>query len=96
MFGTVLTVAYSALVFFVLWRAASVPLLSRLPRKAFVGAGVALLSIFLLGRFVGHDGTGPVATAGLDVSRLDRAIRRGARHGLRGRVSQVGAIAARS
>jgi len=64
MFGTILTVAYTALLAYVLWRAASVPLLARrLSRKGFVGLGSILWAVFFLARTIGHDAAGPVAAA---------------------------------
>jgi hypothetical protein len=62
MFGTVLTVAYTALLAYVLWRATSIPLFSRRSsRKWFTVLGAGLWVTFVLGRFIGHDGTGPLA-----------------------------------
>jgi predicted MPP superfamily phosphohydrolase len=64
MFGSVLTVAYTALLVYVLWRAASVPLLARrLSRKGFVGLGTLLWAVFFLAMVVGHRGSGPAAKA---------------------------------
>lgn len=63
MFGTVLTAAYTAFLAYIVWRAGSVPLLAvRLSRKRLVAIGFALWIVFFLGRTVGHDGTGIVAT----------------------------------
>ena len=63
MFGTGLTVAYTALLGYILWRASSVPLLDRhLSRKGFVAIGVVLWVVFFLGRVFGHDGTGIIAS----------------------------------
>jgi predicted MPP superfamily phosphohydrolase len=62
MFGTVLTTAYTVMLAYVLWRAGSVPVLARrFSRKQALLVGAALWVLFFLGRFVGHDGTGPVA-----------------------------------
>jgi len=62
MFGTVLTVAYTALLAYVLWRATSVPSFSRRSsRKWFAVLGGGLWVTFVIGRFIGHDGTGPLA-----------------------------------
>lgn len=62
MFGAVLTVAYTVLLVYVLWRTTSVPLLARrLSRKDFVGLGSVLWAVFFLARIIGHDRTGPVA-----------------------------------
>jgi len=47
---------------YVFWRADSVPFLKRnISRKLLIGAGIVLWSVFFLGRFVGHGGTGPLA-----------------------------------
>ncbi|MDF1562283.1 MAG: metallophosphoesterase [Deltaproteobacteria bacterium] len=61
MFGTLLTVAFLLLLGHVLWRAASLPWLARLRRRHFWIAGGGLTLIFVLGRFVGHDGEGALA-----------------------------------
>jgi predicted MPP superfamily phosphohydrolase len=64
MFGTAFTIAFSALLAYVLWRAASVPALSRrLSRRGFVLLGAGLAAVFFLGRALGHDGTGRAAAA---------------------------------
>jgi predicted MPP superfamily phosphohydrolase len=62
MFGTVLIVAYSIMLIYVSWRAASVPLLERhVPRKCLVGAGFVLWVLFYLARTWAHHGSGPLA-----------------------------------
>ena len=62
MFGTGLTVAYTAFLGYILWRVASVPRLARLiSRKGLVAIGVVLWVVFFFGRVFGHDGTGIVA-----------------------------------
>lgn len=62
MFGTALIVAYSIMLIYVSWRAASVPLLDRhVSRKGFVAAGFVLWVVFYLARAWAHHGTGPVA-----------------------------------
>ena len=62
MFGTALIVAYSIMLIYVSWRAASVPLLDRhVSRKAFVGAGFVLWVVFYLARAWAHHGTGLLA-----------------------------------
>jgi predicted MPP superfamily phosphohydrolase len=64
MFGSVLTVAYTALLVYVLWRAASVPMLARrLSRKGWVGLGTLLGTLFFLAVVVGHRGSGASARA---------------------------------
>lgn len=63
MFSTGLTVAYTALLGYVLLRAGSVPRLARIiSRKGLVAIGVVLWVVFFLGRVFGHDGTGIVAS----------------------------------
>jgi predicted MPP superfamily phosphohydrolase len=63
-FRSALIAAYSIILLYVLWRAASARLLDRrVPRKSLVGAGLVLWGVFALGRVWGHHGTGPVATA---------------------------------
>jgi predicted MPP superfamily phosphohydrolase len=62
MFGIVLTITYTGLLVYVLWRAASVPVLARrVSRKGAAVLGAVLWTLFVLGRYFGHDGTGPVA-----------------------------------
>ncbi len=62
MFGTALIVAYSIMLLYVSWRAASVPVLERrVSRKCFVGAGFVLWVVFYLARTWAHHGTGPLA-----------------------------------
>ena len=64
MFGTVLTVTYTVMLSYVVWRAATVPLLSQyLPRLGFVGLGVLMWILFYLGRHFGHGGKGALAGA---------------------------------
>jgi predicted MPP superfamily phosphohydrolase len=63
MFGATLIAAFSIVLLYVLWRAASArPLAQRVPRKWFVGAGFVLWGLFAVGRVWGHRGTGPMAT----------------------------------
>jgi predicted MPP superfamily phosphohydrolase len=64
MFGAILTVTFLALLAYVLWRAASVPLLSRhLSRRGFVLLGAGFVTVFFLARTVGHGGTGRASAA---------------------------------
>jgi predicted MPP superfamily phosphohydrolase len=64
MFGTGLIVAYSIMLVYVSWRAASVPLIDRhVSRKCFVGAGFVLWVVFYLARTWAHHGSGPLAKA---------------------------------
>lgn len=63
MFGTVLTAAYTVMLGYIVWRASSVPLFAgRRSRKRLVVVGIVLWSAFFLGRTVGHDGAGLLAT----------------------------------
>jgi len=64
MFGIGLIAAYSILLVYVGWRAASVPLLDRhVSRKRLVGAGLVLWVLFYFARTWAHQGSGPLATA---------------------------------
>ena len=62
MYGTYLTLAVVALLAYILWRAASVPRLRRIPRFVLPLAGLFLALAMAGGRQLGHDGSGPVAT----------------------------------
>jgi predicted MPP superfamily phosphohydrolase len=62
MFGTVLLTFYTFILVYLLWRAASVPLIARtLPRWALILIGLFLWILFYLGRFFGHGGEGKLA-----------------------------------
>lgn len=62
MFTSVLTIAVTLMHIYVFWRAGSVPLVKRhMSRKGIVLVGVALWTVFLLGRLIGHGGTGAMA-----------------------------------
>lgn len=62
MFGIILIGAVTVMHLYVFWRAASVPLVARhVPRAVLAGAGTALWAGFVLGRVVGHGGTGTLA-----------------------------------
>jgi predicted MPP superfamily phosphohydrolase len=64
MFGTVLSVAVTAMQLYVFWRAGSVPLLQRhLPRGFLIGVGLLLWLGFVLSRGHGHGGSGGWAAA---------------------------------
>jgi len=64
MFGVILLSVVTFMHIYVFWRAASVPWLKRtISRKLLIGGGIALWLIFFLGRYVGHGGTGSLATA---------------------------------
>lgn len=64
MFGIILTIAYTLLLAYVLWRATSEPMLGRrISRKGFVGIGGVLWAVFLLARITRHYGTGYAAVA---------------------------------
>lgn len=46
---------------YVFWRAASVPFVkNNVPRKIITGTGIALWAVFVLGRLIGHGGTGTI------------------------------------
>ncbi len=63
MFGYILISLVTVLHLYVFWRAGSVPFIKdRLSRKALIGTGVGLWTLFVLGWVVGHEGTGPFAT----------------------------------
>ncbi|UCF31917.1 MAG: metallophosphoesterase [bacterium] len=62
MFGTVLLTFYTLILVYLLWRAASVPLVVRIvPRWSLIPAGVLLWAAFFLGRYYGHGGRGKLA-----------------------------------
>ena len=62
MFGIALTTTFTLLLVYVLWRAASVPVIERrFSRKSFVGFGAVLLAVFFFPRIIERHGTGPVA-----------------------------------
>ncbi len=62
MFGVGLTVAYTLMLAYILWRVTSVPRLAqKLSLKSVLIVGVGLWLGFFLGRFFGHDGTSAVA-----------------------------------
>lgn len=62
MFGTVLTILFTLLLAYVLWRAGWVSIRGRrLSRRLRLGIGAGLWSIFALGRLIGHDGSGALA-----------------------------------
>jgi predicted MPP superfamily phosphohydrolase len=59
MFGIILLSVFTLMQIYVFWRADSVPFLKRnISRKVLIGAGVILWFVFLLGRYLGHGGTG--------------------------------------
>jgi len=61
MFGTILISVSTLMHVYVFWRAASVPLVDRhVSRRLFIGVGVCLWAILVLGRFFGHGNTGTV------------------------------------
>jgi predicted MPP superfamily phosphohydrolase len=64
MFGTGLIVAYSIMLAYVSWRAASVPLIERrLSRRHLVGTASLLWVVFYIGRTWAHSSGGPLAKA---------------------------------
>ncbi|MBI4775614.1 MAG: metallophosphoesterase [Deltaproteobacteria bacterium] len=59
MFGIILSSAFTMVHAYVFWRSASVPYIKRrVPRKIFIGAGVSLWVIFILGRIIGPGSSG--------------------------------------
>jgi predicted MPP superfamily phosphohydrolase len=61
-FGIILLSVVTVMHVYVFWRADSVPFLKRkISRKFLIGAGIALWSVFFLGRYLGHGGTGTLA-----------------------------------
>lgn len=56
MFGLILTLSYVLLLGYSVWRASSIPFLTRrLPKKHFWTVGSVLFGVFLVGRLLGHD-----------------------------------------
>jgi len=63
-FGIVLITACTVMQVYVLWRAASTPLMARpVPRRVLFGICVGLWAIFVLAHVFGHDSTGDLSTA---------------------------------
>jgi len=61
-FGLVLISAVTLMQIYVFWRAYYVPFIrGHVSGKLLIASGIALWSIFLLGRFIGHDNTGTLA-----------------------------------
>jgi predicted MPP superfamily phosphohydrolase len=61
-FGIILLSVFTIMHVYVFWRAVSVPFLKRnISRKLLIGSGIVLWSVFFLGRYLGHGGTGPLA-----------------------------------
>jgi len=56
-----MTLASALLLAYVLWRASSAPRLRKIPRRAFPLAGLLLGLALFLGRWLGHDASGPWA-----------------------------------
>jgi predicted MPP superfamily phosphohydrolase len=61
MYGIYLTLAAALLLAYVLWRAASIPWLRKIPYRTFLYGGFVLGLALLSGRFLGHDASGPLA-----------------------------------
>ncbi len=62
MFGTILLAIITVMHVYVFWRAASVPFLKRrTSEKLLIGTGIVLWAVFVLGRVIGHGGTGTLA-----------------------------------
>ncbi len=63
MFGLVLISAVTLMHVYVFWRAYSVPFLRRhVSGKLFIVSGIALWTVFLLGRFLGHGSMGTLSS----------------------------------
>ena len=63
MFGPILLSVVTLMHVYVFWRADSVPFLKRnVSRKILIGSGIVLWFVFVLGRYMGHGGTGYLAT----------------------------------
>lgn len=61
MFGFVLTSAVTLMQIYVFWRAGSVPMVKHhVPLKVLLMTGLVLWSVFVMGRFFGHQGTGAI------------------------------------
>jgi predicted MPP superfamily phosphohydrolase len=74
MFGAMLTTAFALMLAYAVWRASSVPFLARrIPRRAFMPAGLLLLAFFLAGRFIGHGSSG-TAVVLLELSSLSGMV----------------------
>jgi predicted MPP superfamily phosphohydrolase len=64
MFGSILIVAFTALLAYVLWRIGSVPPIARRrSRKGLVALGAILWALFVVAQVVSHRAAGPVAAA---------------------------------
>lgn len=62
MFGIILISVVTLMHVYVFWRADSLPFLKRrISRKYLIGTGIVLWSVFFLGRYLGHGGTGPLS-----------------------------------
>jgi predicted MPP superfamily phosphohydrolase len=63
-FGTILLSIVTLMHVYVFWRAYSVPFIKRrISPKILFGTGIVLWTVFFLGRFYGHGGTGTLAIA---------------------------------
>jgi predicted MPP superfamily phosphohydrolase len=62
MFGSILLTVVTVMHVYVFWRASTVPFLTRrISRKLLMGTGLALWTVFFLGRYIGHGGRGTPA-----------------------------------
>ena len=62
MFGSILLTVITVMQIYVFQRAATVPFVKRrVSGKLLIGTGIVLWTVFFLGRFVGHGGTGTLA-----------------------------------
>ncbi|MFH1369494.1 MAG: metallophosphoesterase [Elusimicrobiota bacterium] len=59
MFGTILITAVTLMQVYVFWRIISIPLAARfMPKKAILGIGISLWTVFIAGRTIGNSGSG--------------------------------------
>jgi predicted MPP superfamily phosphohydrolase len=61
MYGIYMTLVSALLLAYVIWRASSIPRFRKVPRPAFLCAVLFLALLLFLGRFLGHDASGPWA-----------------------------------
>jgi predicted MPP superfamily phosphohydrolase len=62
MYGIYMTLASAMLLAYVLWRASSISRLRKIPGRAFLLSGLLLALVLFVGRWLGHDASGPLAT----------------------------------
>ncbi|MCU0235607.1 MAG: metallophosphoesterase [Acidobacteria bacterium] len=61
MYGTTLTLAAVSMLAYALWRASSLPGLRKIPRRSYLAGAIVLVLMLVVGRQLGHDGSGPWA-----------------------------------